>query len=118
MLSSRGGTCVPNTPLASRLEGLTIENWKVWVIVNPATLKSTLNKDKLTIYPNPATNELYVKFEEQKFNIIITDVAGRILKSQIYNNNTALNISTLSKGTYFLTVVGKNSIKASNFFFK
>lgn len=65
----------------------------------------------LGIYPNPAKNDLNLIFNlpADKSNIIsITDLAGRtLMQKQVEGSNTnqniRLNISSLSKGTYFVS---------------
>ena len=63
------------------------------------------SKQKTSVYPNPASDELFVKNENniELSAIKITDLTGKI----VLNQNAALNsinISNLSKGMYFVTI--------------
>lgn len=59
---------------------------------------------KLQIYPNPATDVVYLEgiSEENCNEILIYDVSGRVVKRDIYHK--LLNISDLSDGVYFLHI--------------
>jgi len=68
--------------------------------------------NSVTIYPNPSNGILNVK---GKFNIKSTqlfDVQGRLLQSNIVNDTTAvIDLSSQSKGIYFVKVITDNGIK-------
>ena len=71
------------------------------------------NKNKsFGIYPNPATNNLHLIFNEKTSkNAQIIDVTGRIQKSiRIDNSNSTINISDIKSGIYFIRV-GVDTIK-------
>lgn len=63
---------------------------------------------QIQVYPNPASDILYIKYAStnlDKLQISLQSLDGRILKhiqSSIQNNT--INISTLPKGVYFITV--------------
>ncbi len=71
-------------------------------------------KDKLNIYPNPATD--YVRIENtQAKEIYIYDVLGRQYPVKKVSENAGgvtLDTGTLEPGTYFITVQGKTSVQA------
>lgn len=57
----------------------------------------------ILVYPNPANNEIHITSDQHQFNkIIITDLAGRIVLSSSFTER--LNISSLEKGMYLLTL--------------
>lgn len=65
----------------------------------------------LTIYPNPAKNELTVKFKsnENRINLQIIDFSGKIVfnkdaQSSTGDYNEKLNISNLPNATYFVVM--------------
>lgn len=77
------------------------ENMNTQETVNPS----------IDIYPNPATNTLYLKNipEQNKEGILIYDETGRlVLKQEAYNNLTGIDISGLSKGIYYLHIKSSN----------
>ena len=74
------------------------------VMCNTTSLTSIYNKKIISIFPNPTSNVLHIKFSDQKnYQLKLLDLAGRILK--VYDNlNTATQISTssLRNGIYLL----------------
>jgi CubicO group peptidase (beta-lactamase class C family) len=74
------------------------------VMCNTTSLTSIYNKKVISIFPNPTSNVLHIKFSDQKnYQLKLLDVAGRILK--VYDNlNTETQISTnsLRNGIYLL----------------
>ncbi|MCS3532753.1 BspA family leucine-rich repeat surface protein [Chryseobacterium sp. JUb7] len=66
----------------------------------------TSKKDMISIYPNPATDFIYIKNPKGLNNYKIFDRSGRIV---LQNNVTddKINISSLSKGNYILQVSSK-----------
>jgi hypothetical protein len=70
-------------------------------------------KQPLVLFPNPATDQLTIQlpdnFENRETSIVITDYTGReVLKTNAANQNgknLQLNIATLSKGIYQISVV-------------
>lgn len=72
--------------------------------------KEPSNKNRLTIYPNPASEKISMNvdgFRAEK--IVIYDLQGKIVK-QDNNNLTEIQISDLPRGAYFLEVSGENKI--------
>lgn len=67
------------------------------------------------LYPNPATNEVFISFSDKTFNsfeVTVANSLGQIL-DRITNaenkSETALNVSNYSSGIYFITIkVGEN----------
>ena len=70
---------------------------------NLATLNtSEVEKiNNIKIYPNPATDVIYINNDGVKSDIKILDFAGRIIFKE-RNENSFINIRDLSKGTYML----------------
>ena len=68
------------------------------------------NMEKLiSIYPNPATDMLYIRCENGMINSIqLTDPLGRIMLNQspAGTSTATVDISSLSKGVYFIYVNG------------
>lgn len=66
--------------------------------------------ERLDFYPNPAQNNIRIKFESTKaasVNLVIRDVTGRILQEQNFGrvngqSTFPLAISSLSKGLYLI----------------
>ena len=68
--------------------------------------------DELTMYPNPATNELTIESKMQNAEIEIRDVLGQMVYStKAIASSSTIDISMLSKGVYFISLQnGKQTI--------
>lgn len=78
-------------------------NWGL--LINLATGVTSVNKSaQVIIAPNPASNELSIATANHFSNIQIIDALGKTVLSQHvnYTNQTTIDISTLSKGVYFI----------------
>ncbi|MBM3419483.1 MAG: T9SS type A sorting domain-containing protein, partial [Bacteroidetes bacterium] len=65
---------------------------------------------KVSIYPNPAFNELTIETSEMDENadVLVTDLSGKeVLKSKINKGSVLnkLNISEIQNGSYFITIL-------------
>ncbi len=79
---------------------------------NVVAIKNKLSSkiDFEGLFPNPASNQLTIQVStptNEKINILITDLQGKVVKSQLININTGINnlnldISSLSSGNYFI----------------
>ncbi len=67
----------------------------------------------LTIYPNPATNELLLSNVAQG-DYFISDISGNIVQQGICEGG-ALNISNLAQGLYFITVIENGTMLRAKF---
>ncbi|MBC8045765.1 MAG: T9SS type A sorting domain-containing protein [Fimbriimonadaceae bacterium] len=72
------------------------------------SINNTIHKNEITLYPNPATDHLFINTNNIHYAsliIHITDAAGKnILAQNITSNNTKINITQLSKGIYFVSI--------------
>ena len=78
---------------------------------NQATISTEeLVNQPFIIYPNPASNTIFVALEDEKsYAISIVDIYGRLVwKDENFHSNSAIDISDLSSGTYFLFVQTQN----------
>lgn len=71
----------------------------------------------LRIWPNPANNSLNVVSDNDPIDYItVMDLSGKILmRKNVGNNNTILDVSLLPAGTYLLETVGKGEISVKKF---
>jgi hypothetical protein len=81
------------------------------------TLISTI-ASKLEVYPNPASNQLFIQSDEQHLNIQISDISGRVLLTKRFDNQATLDISSLKQGLYFLKATGSKNYKTFEFVVK
>ncbi|HEY8400440.1 MAG TPA: glycosyl hydrolase [Cytophagaceae bacterium] len=78
-----------------------------------STIKTVLFGSNFIIYPNPASNHLYIKtFGEesiQVYNYTMLNSAGQeVLKDKFQNNTNRLDLSNLSSGLYLLMIKNDN----------
>jgi|GEM_PF-5642783 hypothetical protein len=67
------------------------------------------NVEPISIYPNPAQNELYVSLPENNADLVIYNYLGiNLLQTKIDNGTGKFDISTLGSGIYFLTTTTNN----------
>jgi hypothetical protein len=80
-------------------------------------VKSVATTHAAKIYPNPATNVLYVEVNNSSIKTLnIVDVTGRIVLTQtVSSNREAINTSSLQSGTYFLQLSDGRSNYSSRF---
>ena len=77
----------------------------------------------LSIYPNPASDNMYVDLtseNEGNYTFTITDLMGKVISTETVENyggqiHHNINLTNLSKGMYILTVAGKDSKTARKF---
>lgn len=89
------GTCADTSDMA------------VLTVNNNASIDALSNDKLVTVYPNPAQNQLQVKtgIELMNASYSILDNTGRtVLTGQLTSESTVIELSGLSNGTYFLHV--------------
>lgn len=77
----------------------------------------------LKVYPNPAKDQLFVLYKMQNTNkaeLRITDMSGKIIYSNTVSKNqdtglAGINISSLSKGMYYVLMITDNDIQRTQF---
>ena len=78
------------------------------VTTNLANNSSSL--DSYSFYPNPASDQLKIKFKEQLYtSLSVSDISGRIEYTRVINNEeleVSLDFTTLSKGIHIVKLIG------------
>lgn len=78
---------------------------ETWKSDQYATIKEFKKNKDLSVYPNPATSEIYLKITgTDSYDYEISDISGRVLLSGPLENNDRINVSALSQGVYFVKV--------------
>jgi hypothetical protein len=83
--------------------------WNVYNNPPPMRVSDALSNDNgISIYPNPATNDLSLKANESVYNTCtITNSIGQILSQQnITSTQTTINVKSLPMGLYFIKLSG------------
>ena len=69
---------------------------------------------ELSVYPNPTTNYLQLKVESEKLenlNFQLIDLQGKVIENKKVTATTStINLESLRKATYFLTVTDNNQL--------
>jgi len=84
-----------------------------------------VSKSAISIYPNPASEQLHIAFSDEtnlsEMQVVITNISGKELyREKIYAKHSSfdIDISALSSGTYFLNIIEDKGIKYSVKFIK
>jgi hypothetical protein len=70
----------------------------------------TFEQNRLRIYPNPATHQLFIQLNEAT-EIVIVDMTGKTIQQEsLKAGNNAVDVSSLASGMYFIkSVSGANA---------
>lgn len=115
-------TATYSHPLAviARNNLINIKGWTFSGDVYDPTCESVLStsetiiKSKISIYPNPASDFIYLKNIDQSANYIILDFSGKIVLQGSLKNKE-INVKNLIKGNYILQVKAKDWIENFKF---
>ncbi|WP_299181918.1 S8 family serine peptidase [uncultured Chryseobacterium sp.] len=87
-------------------------------IATLSTNNTSIKETEVDIYPNPASDWLYFKNNNnQEANIIVLDMAGRLVKKDVAKMGK-ISVKDLSKGQYMLLYKDKRNIEKSFKFIK
>ena len=77
--------------------------------ITPTNIGLELNgPDRVSFYPNPASDNIYVSNLIENSKVYIYDVSGKLVFENKISNKEYINISDLAKGTYQIKFVGKD----------
>jgi len=60
--------------------------------------------NQFVVFPNPTTDYLTIKGDDQAINLTVIDNAGRTIKTLNANTNEAIDFTDLNSGSYFVLV--------------
>ena len=79
------------------------------------TLKSS-SSHSVIIYPNPAKNNLFIRSDLNYRNLVITDLAGKVmLKKSISSGLNRIEIDQIPAGSYFIRLSGGDKTETLKF---
>jgi len=88
---------------------------ETWKVLNPTSIPNNDLNARITIYPNPAVNQITVDFETSEINIdniILRNAVGQIFKAYdskiITKGVIQYDVSNLQGGFYYLTLQSYN----------
>lgn len=68
----------------------------------------------ITVYPNPSTTQINIEINEQILSATIIDALGNKINTNLHANNS-IDVSTLSRGVYFLQVETTSGVISKRF---
>jgi PKD repeat protein len=70
------------------------------------------NSENVSIYPNPAKDVLHIEFEmlNEKAELKLFDVNGRLVLTQAINGKTTIDASNLNAGVYSLSIINNEGV--------
>ncbi len=127
-LTSTGGTLIPSGLSYTPIPGYTgtdtftikvldcaklADSTTIYVTVAPCTLtvgaSANSNNEAISIFPNPANNDLTILSKDRIGEVIIYNPIGQTVYSQQYNTeNVKLQIADLANGIYFIKINGSD----------
>ena len=67
-----------------------------------------INVNRINVYPNPATDIVYVDVDES-FNAVIYNYQGQVVKNVIVDNGQ-IDLSSFTAGVYFIEIRANNNV--------
>ena len=107
--------------ITARNNGLTsFSDFAIGIASSEISLsKPEFQKQQLTIYPNPASEQVNLSFKTILYNVnvkIISTTGQTVYeKSNLSGDNLSLNVSDLTKGVYIIQISDGNSVTNSKF---
>jgi len=81
-----------------------------------SVVENELAEQGINLFPNPVRNKLYVENSAQIKEVRIFDLTGRLVMSQVVNNNTAtVSVSEFKTGVYIMQVMTVNGVASKKF---
>ncbi|PHS66913.1 MAG: hypothetical protein COB12_05645 [Flavobacterium sp.] len=87
------------------------ENFKISKFELPPLSISDFDKEKINVYPNPASDFIQISGLRNTVNYSIYSISGAILEKGIVKKNEKINVQDLSAGIYFLILNESKIIK-------
>jgi hypothetical protein len=81
-----------------------------------SVVENELAEQGVNLFPNPVRNTLYVENSDLINDLRIFDLTGRLIMSQVVNdNNTSINVSEFKTGVYIMQVMTVNGVVSKKF---
>jgi len=87
--------------------------------VQVSTGINNYDQSALSIYPNPATSNVYINNISNIKTIKISNILGETIENiNVTSNNTVVNVNAYSKGLYFISLLNNNGVVVTKKFVK
>ncbi|HOE38264.1 MAG TPA: T9SS type A sorting domain-containing protein, partial [Bacteroidales bacterium] len=91
---------------------LYIDEMKIGVLDNSSIFSNKIVVQEPEIYPNPASDIIFVKIYERKEIVEIFDLTGRlVLNQEIYGEISEIKLGDLTEGVYFIHFINSGKTK-------
>ena len=81
-----------------------------------SNIENIFTKEMIDLYPNPASDILFLKSKENIKYISISDITGKTIFYELLNSrNPEIKVSNLQNGLYFINIKTNNSILTKKF---
>ncbi|MEZ0129179.1 T9SS type A sorting domain-containing protein, partial [Flavobacterium sp. LBUM151] len=70
-------------------------------------------KLELGIYPNPVSDILNIKTQEEVLNVTVYDITGKSINTKV--NNNQIDVSSFTKGIYIINIATENASYVQKF---
>lgn len=84
-----------------------MENIRKIYFSNPNSLLDVVSQDNAILYPNPSSSSISLSNIKSKTSILIYNLKGILMLSEIIYQDKSINISNLSNGIYIVKVDNK-----------
>tara|TARA_B100000809_G_scaffold92076_1_gene90575 strand:+ start:9877 stop:11136 length:1260 start_codon:yes stop_codon:yes gene_type:complete len=81
--------------------------------ISATGIQSYKNTNNAIIYPNPAKDFIQIKTNLEYNSVYIIDVTGKTIKQ--FNSLSKIDITSLSKGIYFIKLIGEEILEVKKF---
>jgi len=99
----KGATSSTLTPASgnANFSGISLS----WVPTTTTNINEDNSKNEMFVYPNPATNEIVLKYLNiNNANVSIYSVDGKLISMDKLSSNNKIDVSTLKTGVYILKI--------------
>ncbi len=80
------------------------------ILVENCTEINSYHEPNLIIYPNPATDNLYIQGISEKAYVYIYDMAGKLIyKIQVDESSLIINVANFPSGVYLLKIINSEN---------
>jgi len=114
---SGAGITINNGSTTNLLDGTTIGTPTTPFYANSCFAPTNIEKistQSISVFPNPSSSQLNISASEQIEKINIMDLTGKTIKTIVQPNKT-IDVSSLTKGMYFLQVHTEKGITSKRF---
>lgn len=80
------------------------------ITVNVGTVNVTENEIEFSIYPNPATNTLYINGGNAEYSFVMYNGMGQQVANGTVEGTYQINVSDMTKGIYFIRITTGSQI--------